>query len=96
MNFQNQIYKFIERENMIFKKPLQKIIQNMLNKCRYINNESLERHDWGLSPFLKNNHLIPKNQHQNYYGLILILTEILIYISLCGYLLISLKDLFCT
>ena len=50
---------FLKKRNEIFKKPLEKIINNMLNKCKYINGESLERHNWGNNPIkLKN---IPKN-----------------------------------
>tara|TARA_B110000208_G_scaffold113065_1_gene139203 strand:+ start:382 stop:672 length:291 start_codon:yes stop_codon:yes gene_type:complete len=36
--FQKQIDNFI--------KPLREIIRLMLNKCTYINDESLERHQW--------------------------------------------------
>jgi len=50
---------FLKKRNEIFKKPLEKIINIMLNKCKYINGESLERHNWGNNPIkLKN---IPKN-----------------------------------
>lgn len=56
---QDKINKFFKKRNEIFKKPLEKIINLMLNKCKYINGESLERHDWGNNPIkLKN---IPKN-----------------------------------
>jgi hypothetical protein len=56
---QNEISKFFKKRNDIFKKPLEKIINVMLNKCKYINGESLERHNWGKNPLkLKN---IPKN-----------------------------------
>jgi hypothetical protein len=48
-----------KKRNEIFKKPLEKIINRMLEKCKYINGESLERHNWGNNPIkLKN---IPKN-----------------------------------
>ena len=41
--------------NDVFRIPLEKIINNMLNRCRYINGESLERHNWGNKPIkLKN------------------------------------------
>ena len=50
---------FFKKKNDIFKKPLEKIINNMLNKCKYINGESLERHNWGDKPLKLNN--IPKN-----------------------------------
>ena len=56
---QDKINTFFKKRNEIFKKPLEKIINNMLNKCKYINGESLERHNWGNNPIkLKN---IPKN-----------------------------------
>jgi hypothetical protein len=56
---QDKINSFFKKRNEIFKKPLEKIINIMLNKCKYINGESLERHNWGNNPIkLKN---IPKN-----------------------------------
>jgi hypothetical protein len=56
---QDKINTFFKKRNEIFKKPLEKIINIMLNKCKYINGESLERHNWGNIPIkLKN---IPKN-----------------------------------
>lgn len=56
---QDKINKFFKKRNEIFKKTLEKIINFMLNKCKYINGESLERHKWGNNPIkLKN---IPKN-----------------------------------
>ncbi len=56
---QDKINTFFKKRNEIFKKPLEKIINIMLNKCKYINGESLERHNWGHDPIkLKN---IPKN-----------------------------------
>ena len=56
---QDKINTFFKRRNEIFKRPLEKIINLMLNKCKYINGESLERHNWGSTP-LKLNH-VPKN-----------------------------------
>jgi hypothetical protein len=56
---QDKINTFFKKRNEIFKKPLEKIINVMLNKCEYINGESLERHNWGNNP-IKLNH-IPKN-----------------------------------
>ena len=57
-SLQDKIEFFLTR-NEIFRKPLEKIINIMLNKCKYINGESLERHNWGNNPIkLKN---IPKN-----------------------------------
>lgn len=52
--FRKQIDKFLEN-NQRFKKVLEKIIHIMIEKCRYINGESLERHNWGERPIkLKN------------------------------------------
>jgi hypothetical protein len=56
---QDKINTFFKKRNEIFKKPLEKIINIMLNKCKYINGESLERHNWGNNP-IKLKH-IPKN-----------------------------------
>ena len=56
---QDKINTFFKKRNEIFKKPLEKIINSMLNKCKYINGESLERHNWGNNP-IKLKH-IPKN-----------------------------------
>ena len=47
---QDKINTFFKKRNEIFKKPLEKIINVMLNKCKYINGESLERHNWGNNP----------------------------------------------
>ena len=44
---QDKINTFFKKRNDIFKKPLEKIINVMLDKCKYINGESLERHNWG-------------------------------------------------
>ena len=56
---QDKINTFFKKRNEMFKKPLEKIINIMLNKCKYINGESLERHNWGNNPIkLKK---IPKN-----------------------------------
>ena len=56
---QERINTFFKKRNEIFRKPLEKIINTMLNKCTYINGQSLERHNWGNNPIkLKN---IPKN-----------------------------------
>ena len=54
-----KIEVFYKKKAPIFKKPLEKIINFMLDKCRYINGESLERHNWGNNP-IKLKH-IPKN-----------------------------------
>ena len=47
---QDKINTFFKKRNEIFKKPLERIINIMLNKCKYINGESLERHNWGNNP----------------------------------------------
>lgn len=60
----NKINTFLKKRNEIFKKPLEKIINTMLNKCRYINGESLERHNWGNNPIKLNN--IPKNINSSF------------------------------
>ena len=50
---------FYKKYPKIMKKVLEKILNNMFDKCKYINGESLERHNWGNNPIkLKN---IPKN-----------------------------------
>jgi len=59
LNLGDKINTFFKKRHEIFKKPLEKIINNMLNKCKYINEESLERHNWGNNP-VKLKH-IPKN-----------------------------------
>ena len=48
--FEEKIEIFYKKRNEIFKKPLEKIINSMLDNCRYINGESLERHNWGNKP----------------------------------------------
>ena len=58
-SLQDKINTFFKKRHEIFKKPLETIITCMLNKCKYINGESLERHNWGNDPIkLKN---VPKN-----------------------------------
>tara|TARA_B110000046_G_C13016529_1_gene409040 strand:+ start:179 stop:3034 length:2856 start_codon:yes stop_codon:yes gene_type:complete len=58
-NLHDKIEIFLKKQNGIFEKPLRKIIDNMLEKCRYYNEESLERHNFGDNPIkLKN---IPTN-----------------------------------
>ena len=52
--FQEKLDEFYD-DNIKYINPLEKIINNMLNKCRYINGESLERHNWGLFPKKLNN-----------------------------------------
>ena len=54
-----KISKFYKIRSDVFRRVLERIINIMLDKCRYINGESLERHNWGTEPIkLKN---IPKN-----------------------------------
>ena len=55
-----QIESFYQRHD-IFRKPLEKIINCMMEKCKYINGESLERHNWSGKPLKLIN--IPKNIH---------------------------------
>jgi hypothetical protein len=45
----DKINIFLKRHNH-FIKPLSKILDNMKEKCKYINEESLERHNWGTNP----------------------------------------------
>ena len=47
---QDKIDTFYKKRNEIYKKPLEKIINFMLSKCKYRNGESLERHNWGENP----------------------------------------------
>lgn len=42
--------ELLYKRNPIFKDALQETVNNMLNKCRYMNEESLERHNWGTAP----------------------------------------------
>jgi len=58
MSFQDNLVEFYSSRKQELKAPLEKIINDMLEKCRYVNGESLERHNWGNTPIkLKN---IPK------------------------------------
>jgi hypothetical protein len=58
-SFDNKIATFYNKRHPIFQNPLKKIINLMLDKCRYINGESLERHNWGETPLKLN--FIPTN-----------------------------------
>lgn len=60
MSLQSKINLFYKRHDT-FRKPLEKIINLMLDKCRYTNGESLERHNWGEFP--KKLSEIPKDIH---------------------------------
>lgn len=64
MDLDVKIENFYKRFS-IYKKALEKIIKVFMEKCEYINGESLRRHNWGNKPQkLKN---IPKNMNiENY------------------------------
>ena len=49
MSFEKGIQLLYIRHS-IFKNALQEIVNNMLDKCKYMNGESLERHNWGTVP----------------------------------------------
>ena len=59
LNLQEKIAIFLKMRNDVLKVPLKKIINNMINKCKYINGESLERHNFGNRPIKLTN--IPKD-----------------------------------
>jgi len=63
LTFEEKIEIFYKKQNEIFKKPLEKIINSMLDKCEYINKESLERHNWGNKPIKLTN--IPLDINSN-------------------------------
>ena len=46
----NKINQFYNGNAAVCRKPLEAIINKMIAKCRYINGESLERHNWGSEP----------------------------------------------
>jgi hypothetical protein len=48
-NLYDEIEEFLI-ENHKFREPLQKIIINMLDKCKYLNGDSVERHNFGNTP----------------------------------------------
>ena len=66
---QDKINTFYKKKNEIFKKALEKIINVMFNKCKYINGESLERHNWGKSPIKL--HFIPNIESPDFEKLLL-------------------------
>ena len=69
INIESKINNFIKK-NPIQKDALEKIIKSMLETCRYINDESLERHNWGDKPKkLKN---IPKKINLKEYEKVLL------------------------
>jgi len=49
-NMNRQIEQFYQKNATMFKTPLEKIINKMLLDCKYINGESLERHNFGDKP----------------------------------------------
>ena len=49
-NMNRQINNFYKKNASLFRKPLEKIIKKMLEDCKYINGESLERHNFGNKP----------------------------------------------
>ena len=53
-NIHDKIEKFLNNYHS-WREPLQKIIKNMINKCRYLNGESVERHNFGNIPSKLNN-----------------------------------------
>ncbi len=57
--FDEKITAFYKKHPEPMQKALEKIINNMIDKCRYINGDSLERHNWGNRPIKLNN--IPKD-----------------------------------
>lgn len=67
-----QINYFYKRNAEMFKKPLEKIINKMLNDCKYINGESLERHNFGDKPIKLSN--LPTNLNSDDYEIELIKT----------------------
>lgn len=69
-NLQDKINTFFKKRNEIFKKPLEKMLQNMLDKCKYSNGESLERHNWGKSPIKL--HFIPNIESPDFEKLLLL------------------------
>jgi hypothetical protein len=49
-SFDEKIDIFLNKKYANFKQPLKKIVDKMIEQCRYINEESLERHNWGSLP----------------------------------------------
>lgn len=66
-NFNDQIENFLNRNNY-YREPLTKIINNMIDKCRYLNNESIERHNFGIKSIKLNN--IPNNNEDELYKIL--------------------------
>jgi len=66
---QDEIKRYCTRNPGIYKKVLIKILDTMLNKCKYINGESLERHNWGKSPIKL--HFIPNIESPDFEKLLL-------------------------
>ena len=49
-SFNKKLQKFYENTPERFRRPLEDIIHTFLDICKYINGESLERHNWGDKP----------------------------------------------
>jgi hypothetical protein len=47
MTTYEELKELFFKKNELFRNPLKKIVTAMEDKCRYINGESLERHNWG-------------------------------------------------
>lgn len=60
-----QIDQFYERNAAMFKRPLEEIINKMLKDCCYINDESIERHNYGDKPVQLTN--LPTNLNSDDY-----------------------------
>ena len=60
-----QIELYYSKCAQLFKRPIEKIINKMLEDCRYINGESLERHNFGNKPIKLTNLPINLN-HEDY------------------------------
>lgn len=63
-NMNRQIASFYKKNAEMFKRPLEMILNKMFNDCRYINKQSLERHNFGGKPIKINN--LPDINSENY------------------------------
>ena len=63
-NMNRQIASFYKKNAEMFKRPLEMILNKMFNDCRYINKESLKRHNFGGKPIKINN--LPDINSENY------------------------------
>lgn len=57
----DKIHTFLETVGEIYREPLRDIIDNMLEKCKYVNGESLERHNWVINENIKLENIPSKN-----------------------------------